>query len=124
MQEIERRSEGTWRPSSGSIYPTLQQLEDEGLVATESTPAGRVYKLTDRGKKYVDTHRDELCTPWESESSGDPRADVMRMLGELGPALAQVCRFGTPEQITQARKIMADARRSLYGLLAEDDTDE
>jgi len=127
MQEIERRSGGMWRPSSGSIYPTLQQLEDEGLVATDPTatdPAatGRTYRLTDAGKKYVAEHRDELGEPWtQEESSGDPRWEVMSMMGEIGPALGQIVNVGTPAQVAEARKIVTEARRALYRLLAEDD---
>jgi DNA-binding PadR family transcriptional regulator len=124
MQEIERRSDGAWRPSSGSIYPSLQQLEDEGLVGVESTPAGKQYKLTDRGTKYVTANRAKLGTPWESQS-GDPRVDVMSLLGQLAPALQQVARYGTAEQLTEASRIVTDARRTLYRLLAEEpDADE
>jgi len=121
MQEIEARSEGTWRPSSGSIYPTLQQLQDEGLVVDENTPSGRVYQLTDRGKKHVAKHREELGTPWAADDDVDPRHEAMATMRELGQALGQVMQFGSPDQIKQARKIVSDARRALYGLLAEDD---
>jgi DNA-binding PadR family transcriptional regulator len=122
MQELERRSHGTWRPSSGSIYPTLQLLEDEGLVTAGKDESNRVYRLTDRGKTYVAKHRDELGTPWEVDTAGgDPRWEVMRLLGELGPALAQVAKFGTTAQVEDARKIVLDARRALYRLLAGDD---
>ncbi len=128
MQEIDRRSDGTWRPSSGSIYPTLQQLEDEGLVATEasgSAQSGRTYQLTDAGKKYVTEHRDELGEPWASEQgSAGHRIEVMGMMGEIGPALGQIMRFGTPKQIEEARKVVTDARRALYRILAEDEADD
>src|SRR3954454_5846792 len=60
MQEIEARSEGEWRPSPGSVYPALAQLEDEGLVRPEGEGNGRVYGLTDAGRTYVDQHRDQL----------------------------------------------------------------
>jgi DNA-binding PadR family transcriptional regulator len=121
MQELERRSHGTWKPSSGSVYPTLQLLEDEGLVVAGKDDSNRVYKLTDRGKTYVAKHRDELGTPWEVDTSGgDPRWEVMRLLGELGPALAQVAKFGTAAQVDDARKIVLEARRALYRLLADD----
>ena len=120
MQEIEARSEGTWRPSSGSIYPTLQQLEDEGLVGDETTPSGRAYKLTAKGKKHVTDHREELGTPWQAEASEDPRFEAMTIMRELGQALGQVIQFGSPKQLEQARKVMSDARRALYALLADE----
>jgi DNA-binding PadR family transcriptional regulator len=122
MQEIERRSDGTWRPSSGSIYPALQQLEDERLVTVENEAAGKVYKLTARGTEYVTKHREELGTPWQSEATGaDPRWDMMTVMAEIAPALQQVMRFGTHEQIAEARRVVTDARRALYRILAETD---
>ncbi|HVV86759.1 MAG TPA: PadR family transcriptional regulator, partial [Kofleriaceae bacterium] len=126
IQELERRSDGAWRPSSGSIYPTLQQLEDEGLVATETAASGRTFRLTPAGAKHVEEHREELGTPWATEApaGGDPRREVMTMMGQLGPALGQVVAYGTPEQVAEARRIMTEARRALYRLLAEDDTEE
>jgi DNA-binding PadR family transcriptional regulator len=123
--ELERRSNGAWRPSSGSVYPTLQQLEDEGLVAAGKDESNRVYRLTDRGKAHVAKHRDELGTPWQTETStSDPRWEVMHLMRELGPAIGQVVKFGTPEQVTEARRIVAEARRALYRLLANDEDNE
>ena len=125
MQELERRSQGAWRPSSGSVYPTLSQLEDEGLVAATKDETNRVYRLTERGKSYVAKHRDELGTPWEVETSvHDPRWELMNLMREIGPALGQVMKFGTPEQVAEARRIMTEARRALYRLLADDEEDE
>jgi DNA-binding PadR family transcriptional regulator len=125
MQELERRSNGAWRPSSGSVYPTLQQLEDEGLVVAGKDDSNRVYRLTDRGKAHVAKHRDELGTPWEvGTSTADPRWEVMNLMRELGPAIGQVVKFGTPEQVAEARRIVAEARRALYRLLASDEDNE
>src|SRR5262245_7555128 len=73
MRELAERSQGAWRPSPGSVYPSLQQLEDEGLVREESSgvaPGGRVFALTDKGRAYVSKHRDELAAAWESAASG------------------------------------------------------
>jgi len=124
MQEIERRSQGSWRPSSGSVYPTLSLLEDEGLIAASKDESNRIYRLTERGKTYVAKHKDELGTPWEVETSGhDPRWEVMNLMREIGPALGQVMKFGTPEQLAEARRIMVEARRALYRLLADDETE-
>ena len=62
MQEIESRSDGVWRPSPGSVYPALSQLEDEGLVRAEEGSPGKVFALTDAGRKHVD-ERDEDGRP-------------------------------------------------------------
>lgn len=127
MQEIERRSDGAWRPSSGSVYPALQQLEDERLVTIETTPSGKVYKLTTSGTDYVAKHRGELGVPWQSDTAGrggDTRWDVMTLIGQIAPALLQIGRFGTAAQVAEARRIINDARRALYRILAEADTDD
>jgi Transcriptional regulator PadR-like family len=57
MQEIEERSAGAWRPSPGSVYPVLQQLEDEGLVRAAQTGERKLMELTEEGKAYVDERR-------------------------------------------------------------------
>src|SRR4051794_41553959 len=58
MQEIESRSGGVWRPSPGSVYPALQQLEDEGLVRSVESGGRRQYELTDEGRAHVEEHRE------------------------------------------------------------------
>jgi DNA-binding PadR family transcriptional regulator len=126
MQEIEKRSDGLWRPSPGSVYPALAQLEDEGLVRTEHAGDRRTYVLTDAGQKHVDDRRDDLGAPWE-QMTGAVRDDVGALFGEMrrvGMAAAQISHLGNAGQIAKARAVLADARRALYALLAEDETDE
>ena len=74
---------------------------------------------TARGTKYVTEHKEELGEPWQSEQPDDPRRDVMQLVSQLHPALAQVIRYGTREQVAEARKIVVEARRALYRILAE-----
>ena len=50
MQEVEERSEGVWRPSPGSVYPALAQLEDEGLIRSQETDGRKLFVLTDEGR--------------------------------------------------------------------------
>lgn len=125
IQEINNRSGGVWRPSPGSVYPALQQLEDEGLVRMEQTEGRRVMHLTDAGKEYVETHRDELAAPWDavSDSVGDELINFRDVIAQLGIAAMQVAAAGSDAQIAEAQKLLADTRRSLYRILAED-TDE
>jgi DNA-binding PadR family transcriptional regulator len=126
MQEIEKRSDGLWRPSPGSVYPALAQLEDEGLVRTEHAGDRRTYVLTDAGRAYVDERRDELDAPWE-QMTGSVRDDVGALFGEMrrvGTAALQIAHLGHADQIAKARSILADARRALYAVLAEDESDE
>jgi DNA-binding PadR family transcriptional regulator len=132
MQAIEQRSHGAWKPSSGSIYPTLQQLEDEGLVETEEAKPGqgtsRVYKLSAKGKRHVDEHKDELETDWESMAGGDdaaanPRWEIAALFKQVAAAAMQVATSGTAKQIEEAKRLLTDARRNLYRILAADDTE-
>src|SRR2546423_13985590 len=60
MQEIEARSDGLWRPSPGSVYPALSQLEDEGLIPAQEEEGRKRFGLTDAGRTYVEEHREEL----------------------------------------------------------------
>jgi DNA-binding PadR family transcriptional regulator len=126
MQEIEERSSGVWRPSAGSIYPALSQLEDEGLVRVQEQDGRRTFALTDAGRAYVEERRGELGAPWD-EMSGAVDDDVADLFGEIkrvAIAAAQIGHMGDPRQVAEARRLLGEARRRLYKLLAEDGPDE
>ena len=125
MQEIENRTNGLWRPSPGSMYPVLQQLEDEGLVRPEGPEGRRVYQLTDEGRAYVEAHAEELGSPWEAVcGSVDENArDFNRLSVQVLLAARQVAQTGTVRQVDDAEKVLVDARRRLYRILAEDESD-
>jgi DNA-binding PadR family transcriptional regulator len=125
IQDIGERSNGAWNPSPGSVYPVLQQLEDEGLIVIENVAGRKTASLTDEGRTYVEEHADELGTPWDdAQADFDPKhlRDVGTTIKGLFIALRQVLETGTPAQRTEALKIVNDARRRLYALLAEDET--
>jgi DNA-binding PadR family transcriptional regulator len=124
IQEIGERSGGVWRPSPGSVYPALQQLEDEVLIRAESGEGGRRgYVLTDAGRAYVAEHPDELRAPWDIVAGGTGGAaiEMRTLMQQLGMAAFQVVSAGTDAQQAQARKVLADARKSLYRILAADE---
>jgi DNA-binding PadR family transcriptional regulator len=123
IQEIAERSRGIWRPSPGSVYPALQQLEDEGLVRAEEEGGRRTYRLTDGGQAHVAGHREELAEPWAAvaESVSEEMVDLRGVFLQVGMAMRQVVEAGTPAQHDQARQILTETRRSLYRLLAEED---
>jgi DNA-binding PadR family transcriptional regulator len=124
MQELESRSGGVWRPSPGSVYPALQLLADEGLIRSEARDGGNVFELTEAGKAHVEEHRERLGSPWEQAGEGVPEGvrELGGLLGQVGVAVQQVMQAGTEAQVAAASKLLADARRSLYGVLAEDET--
>jgi DNA-binding PadR family transcriptional regulator len=119
IQELEERTGGRWRPSAGSIYPTLQLLEDEGLVKAEQVDDRRVFSLTDSGKEAV-PERTEGQRPWEEGDEDSPRFAVRSELFRTIGAAKQIARGDEDEQMTKAAEILKDARRQLYGILAEE----
>src|SRR5690349_19802921 len=119
IQELEERTGGRWRPSAGSIYPTLQLLEDEGLVSAEEVEGRKVYSLTDAGKKAAPARTDE-ARPWEEGDEDSPRFAVRQELFRTMGAAKQVARGDDDEQMTKAAEILKEARRKLYGILAEE----
>jgi DNA-binding PadR family transcriptional regulator len=126
MQDIEERSGGLWRPSPGSVYPALQLLEDEGLVRATETDGRKEFELTDAGKAHVAERSDELPPPWEEMSGGfsDEMMAAGNLMREVALAFSQVMRAGSPSQIAQASKVLAETRRSLYRILAEGEIPE
>jgi DNA-binding PadR family transcriptional regulator len=121
MQELEARTGGRWRPSAGTIYPTLQQLEDEGLVQIEEADGRKVYRLTDAGR--AEAEASPLTRhPWFDQRTGEQSMDLRRLAVQLVGATVQVQRVGSPEAQRQARDILVDSRRRLYRVLADDDS--
>jgi DNA-binding PadR family transcriptional regulator len=122
IQELGERSRGAWRPSPGSVYPVLQQLEDEGLVVSTTADVGRLYRITETGTAYVEAHKAEMGKPWEdaADAVGQPRIEFAQLTHQVMGAMKQVLHAGTDRQITQAAAVMADTRRALYRILAED----
>ena len=121
IQTLEAKTGGAWRPSPGSVYPTLQLLEDEGLVRSVERDGKRVYEITDAGREEA-TRRTEADggAPWEQTARGGRRFGELRE-GALAllTASKQVAAVGNAEQIERASAILKEARRQIYQLLAE-----
>jgi DNA-binding PadR family transcriptional regulator len=129
IREIEDRSGGTWKPSAGSVYPTLQLLADEGLVEAQEQNGRKTYSLTEAGRAVADEA--DAPAPWNATGDGARRdgrgggmpGESQRALAKAGVdlagAAAQFAR-SNPEQIDQAVEILEDARRKLYAILAQD----
>jgi DNA-binding PadR family transcriptional regulator len=125
MQELEERSEGLWRPSPGSVYPALQQLEDEQLIRSEETDGRRLYHLTDAGRAYVADRPDDQPAPWETfaDTLSDQHAETGALMRDVAMAFVQVLHAGNEAQVAEAGKVLAETRRSLYRILADGDPD-
>jgi len=123
IRELEARSGGAWRPSPGSIYPTLQLLEDEGLVTAEERDGKRVYTITDSGRAELEERRAArggTQEPWEFGPMGEGLGQLRESGFQLAAAAMQVARTGSEAQRTQASEVLAEARKKLYALLAAD----
>ena len=127
IQSIESRTRGAWKPSPGSIYPTLQLLSDEGLVSSEQVGERKVYSLTDTGREAA-AQFSTGSEPWEPRRSWDSRMSwgserttaLPKAGAKLAQAIAQVATGGSQEQAERAVAVIDEARRKLYAILAED----
>ena len=125
MQEVQERSDGVWRPSPGSVYPALAQLEDEGLIRSEELEGRKLFQLTDAGSAYVQERGDDKPAPWEQMSGdvSDLAFELSRLIREVASAFTQIMRTGSEAQMAEARKVLALTRRDLYRILADGDPD-
>ena len=121
IHEIEERSDGAWKPSPGSVYPTLQLLADEGLISAEESNGRKTYSLADEGRRIADAAADQPA-PWEAQGTrNSSRATALPKAGiDLAQAAALVGRSGNPEHVEQAVAVLNEARRKLYSILAQD----
>jgi DNA-binding PadR family transcriptional regulator len=124
IQEIEQRSGGSWRPSPGSVYPTLQLLEDEGLIVAEAVEGGRKrYTLTDAGRESQSGEAATERAPWEdlNEEYGQTIIDSKMAVQGIMQAMGEVMRAGSDSQRRRAHEVLDRARRELYQILADED---
>ena len=123
IQEIGERTGDVWRPSPGSVYPALQQLEDEGLIVIEKAEGRKVARLTEAGSAHAEERRDELGGVWEAATGGVDEAmvETSKLARQVFGAAMHVAVEGTGGQVTEAQKILADAKRRLYGILSREE---
>jgi DNA-binding PadR family transcriptional regulator len=124
MQAISDRSGGRWAPSPGAVYPTLNQLEDEGLVAISNEGGRKLATLTESGRDAAAREREARPDPFASADGAGPTGPNYRQLLErVMSAAKEVARTGTDEQVEAGAQILREARRSLYLVLADGDVD-
>jgi DNA-binding PadR family transcriptional regulator len=120
IKAIQDKTGGVWRPSPGSVYPTLQQLVDEGLISPIGEGKRTEFELTDEGKAYVDEHKEHLESAWDaSTSTWNRNGELFSSAGKLMGVVKQVAQVGTPDQRTAAATKLDDLRRELYRMLGE-----
>ena len=121
MQTIEERSDGRWRPSPGSVYPTLAQLEDEGLIRGIERDGTKLFELTDQGRVRLAESKVDPA-PWEDEedAAGPDLHQMASLIIQIGKAAWQVAQEGDERQVEKAQELLAETRRALYRILAQD----
>ncbi len=123
MQTIEERSGGRWRPSPGSVYPTLAQLEDEGLIRAVERDGAKLFEITDQGRERLGESKVDPA-PWEQDEQDDPAvnslSEIASLVIQIGKAAWQVAQEGDERQTDKACQTLAETRRALYRILAQD----
>lgn len=124
MQTITDRTGGRWAPSPGAIYPTLSQLEDEGLVLTAKEGGRKLAELTEQGRTHVAEHREGWSDPFAAADGQDGAElpDLRAAMHDLGGSVREAGRGGDAAQMTAVAEVLAEARRSVYRILAGDAT--
>ncbi len=121
IKEIEARTEGAWAPSAGSIYPTLQLLEDEGLISGQEIDGKRRFTLTDTGTSEQQSRAGEE-TPWDAvRAEADPEQIHLReAVHKLHHSIGQVFHAADEAQQRRVRELLDETRRRIYAILAEE----
>jgi DNA-binding PadR family transcriptional regulator len=127
MQTIEERSDGRWRPSPGSVYPTLAQLEDEGLIRSIERDGTKLLEITDQGRERLGESKTDPA-PWAQDQEDDAAAhslsEVASLVVQIGKAAWQVAQEGDERQTEKACETLAETRRALYRILAQDSEEQ
>jgi DNA-binding PadR family transcriptional regulator len=125
MSEVEERSGGAWRPSPGAVYPALQLLADEGLIAAEESGGRRTFSLTEAGRRHIEENPETARPAWEAMAQDEPgeMPGLFAQAARLGGSIVQLAHAGTPEQIRAAEQLLERTRRQMYQILASDDPD-
>lgn len=126
MKEMQDRSGGLYRASAGSVYPTLQQLEDEGLIESDPREGKRVYRITEAGRQELAADPDAVRRIWERAESWEDWGQCMgpQVFAFAGPIAALMkatlratsWAAGRPERDERVREILQRACRELEQL--------
>ena len=117
MQELEERSDGIWRPSPGSVYPALSQLEDEGLVRSVEHDGRKLFEITDAGREQLAARPTDAPAPWDTLVGGvsNEVKDLFGVMRQVAVASAQLAQTASATQIAEAKKVLIEARRASTG---------
>ena len=106
----------------GAVYPSLAQLEDEGLIRGVDRDGTKLFEVTDGGREHL-AERDDAAPPWAEDDEPASFGDIRAQIKQLQIAVMQVVHAGDEEQVARASATLAEARRALYRILAEETDD-
>lgn len=120
IKELEARQGGFYRPSPGSVYPTLQMLEEGGYLTSEQVEGKRVYTITDSGRELL-AERDSSVELTDRAEKPQQLLELKEAVMELSAAVMQVARSGNLDRINRVRESLNRVKREIYTILAEED---
>lgn len=120
IKELEARQGGFYRPSPGSVYPTLQLLEEGGYLTSEQLEGKRIYTITESGRQLLAEH-DHPSNLKDQVNTQQPLIELKNAVMELRGAVMQVARGGKSTQVSQVQEILKRAKREIYAILAQED---
>jgi DNA-binding PadR family transcriptional regulator len=123
MQAIDERSNGVWRPSPGSVYPALAQLEDEGLIRSEESEGRKQFVITEAGREQIAARPQDAPAPWDTLADG-VSSEVQELFGlmrQVGMAGLQLVQTATEKQLAEAKQVLTETKRAIYRILADGD---
>jgi DNA-binding PadR family transcriptional regulator len=118
IHRLEEKSGGLWRPSAGSVYPTLQMLEEQDLLRSHEDGGKRIYELTDAGRAEAEAGESEPF-PWEAGEGVSGQRALRAAVGQLVLAVKQVQVAGSPDLVARATELITETRQKLYQMLAD-----
>lgn len=126
IKDMETRYGGFRRLSPGSVYPTLQMLEEGGYLNSAQEGSKRVYTITDEGRQLLveRTQKEDSDSPWDAFKSfmtGKPQEfiELRNVATQLANLVVQVARSGNVEQMNQVRELLEQVKREISAILAQ-----
>ncbi len=120
IKELEARYGGFWKPSPGSVYPTLQLLEEGGYLISEQVEGKKVYTITETGRQLLAERGDPQ--DWMTRRNKPQQwMELGNAIADLGGIVMQVARSGNADHINRVREILNRAKREIYTILAEEE---
>ncbi|MGI8501758.1 MAG: PadR family transcriptional regulator [Hassallia sp.] len=120
IKELEARYGGFWKPSPGSVYPTLQLLEEGGYLTFEQIEGRKVYTITETGRELLSERGDRLLS-MDRGNRPQQLIELKEAIAQVGAAVMQVARNNNADKVTRVREILNRVKREIYSILAEEE---